>query len=51
MEREKLAGRFQSNGVVNVDKALRSVVDKARAELAELEDRASKDQTSLEALN
>ncbi|KAL7541655.1 hypothetical protein ACHAXR_011106 [Thalassiosira sp. AJA248-18] len=44
----KLAGRLQSKGFV--DKAPPAVVDKARAELAELEDQASKVQASLDAL-
>ena len=47
-EIEKLAGRLRSKGFV--DKAPPVVVDKARAELAELEDQASKVQASLEAL-
>eukprot|EP00585_Thalassiosira_rotula_P005584 CAMPEP_0196146536 /NCGR_PEP_ID=MMETSP0910-20130528/23250_1 /TAXON_ID=49265 /ORGANISM="Thalassiosira rotula, Strain GSO102" /LENGTH=1100 /DNA_ID=CAMNT_0041408749 /DNA_START=146 /DNA_END=3448 /DNA_ORIENTATION=- len=47
-EIEKLAGRLQSKGFV--DKAPPAVVDKARAELAELEDQASKVQSSLETL-
>jgi valyl-tRNA synthetase len=47
-EIEKLAGRLQSKGFV--DKAPPAVVDKAKAELAELEDQASKVQASLEAL-
>merc|ERR1711957_913647 len=45
---DKLAGRLQSKGFV--DKAPVVVVDKARAELAELEDQATKVQSSLEAL-
>jgi len=45
---EKLAGRLQSKGFV--DKAPAAVVEKARAELAELEDQASKVQASLESL-
>jgi len=44
----KLAGRLKSKGFV--DKAPPAVVDKAKAELAELEDQASKIQASLEAL-
>jgi len=48
-EIEKLAGRLNGKGFV--DKAPPAVVDKARAELAELEDQASKVQSSLEALN
>lgn len=47
-EIEKLAGRLKSKGFV--DKAPPAVVDKAKAELAELEDQASKVQASLEAL-
>lgn len=45
---EKLVGRLQSKGFV--DKAPAAVVEKARAELSELEDQASKVQSSLEAL-
>ena len=48
-EIEKLAGRLQSKGFT--DKAPPAVVDKVRAELAELEDQASKVQSSLESLN
>ena len=48
-EIEKLAGRLKSKGFV--DKAPPAVVDKARAELAELEDQASKVESSLAALN
>ena len=48
-EIEKLAGRLKSKGFV--DKAPPAVVDKARAELAELEDQASKVETSLAALS
>ena len=44
----KLAGRLGSGGFV--DKAPKAVVDKARAELAELQDQASKVQSSLDAL-
>jgi len=47
-EIEKLSGRLQSKGFV--DKAPAAVVDKAKAELAELEDQASKIRASLEAL-
>ena len=47
-EIEKLSGRLQSKGFV--DKAPPAVVDKAKAELAELEDQASKVKSSLEAL-
>jgi len=47
-EIEKLAGRLQSKGFT--DKAPPAVVDKVRAELAELEDQASKVQSSLESL-
>jgi valyl-tRNA synthetase len=47
-EIQKLAGRLQSKGFV--DKAPAVVVDKAKAELAELEDQAKKVETSLEAL-
>ena len=47
-EIQKLAGRLQSKGFV--DKAPAAVVDKAKAELAELEDQAAKIQASLEAL-
>jgi len=47
-EIEKLAGRLQSKGFV--DKAPPAVVDKAKAELAELEDQASKVDASLKAL-
>ena len=48
-EIEKLASRLQSKGFV--DKAPPELVEKARGELAELEDQASKIQASLEALN
>ena len=48
-EIEKLSGRLNSKGFV--DKAPPAVVDKAKAELAELEDQASKISASLEALN
>lgn len=44
----KLAGRLQSSGFV--DKAPPAVVDKAKGELAELEEQAAKVQSSLEAL-
>ena len=44
----KLAGRLKSKGFV--DKAPPAVVDKAKAELAELEDQAAKVKASLEAL-
>ena len=44
----KLAGRLKSKGFV--DKAPEAVVEKAKKELAELEDQASKVKTSLEAL-
>ena len=47
-EIQKLAGRLQSSGFV--DKAPPAVVDKAKAELAELEDQAAKVQSSLESL-
>lgn len=47
-EIQKLAGRLQSKGFV--DKAPAAIVDKAKAELAELEDQAAKIQASLEAL-
>ena len=47
-EIQKLAGRLQSKGFV--DKAPTEVVDKAKAELAELEDQASKVKASLAAL-
>ncbi|KAL7528836.1 hypothetical protein ACHAWF_003922, partial [Thalassiosira exigua] len=47
-EIEKLGGRLKSKGFV--DKAPPAVVEKVRAELAELEDQASKVQASLEAL-
>jgi len=47
-EIQKLAGRLQSKGFV--DKAPAAVVDKAKAELAELEDQAAKVQSSLDAL-
>jgi valyl-tRNA synthetase len=47
-EIQKLAGRLQSKGFV--DKAPAAVVDKAKAELAELEDQAAKIQASLETL-
>ncbi len=47
-EIEKLSGRLQSKGFV--DKAPAAVVDKAKAELAELEDQASKVRASLDAL-
>lgn len=48
-EIQKLAGRLNSKGFV--DKAPADVVDKARAELAELEDQAKKVETSLESLS
>jgi valyl-tRNA synthetase len=48
LEIQKLAGRLNSKGFV--DKAPLDVVDKARAELAELEDQAKKVETSLESL-
>ncbi|KAL3944698.1 MAG: hypothetical protein SGBAC_001213 [Bacillariaceae sp.] len=47
-EIKKLAGRLKSKGFV--DKAPEAVVDKARTELAELEDQAKKVESSLEAL-
>lgn len=47
-EIQKLAGRLQSKGFV--DKAPPEVVDKAKAELAELEDQAAKVQSSLSSL-
>lgn len=47
-EIQKLAGRLNSKGFV--DKAPPAVVDKAKAELAELEDQAKKVETNLEAL-
>ena len=47
-EIQKLAGRLQSKGFV--DKAPPAVVDKAKGELAELEDQAAKINASLEAL-
>ena len=47
-EIEKLGGRLKSKGFV--DKAPPAVVDKVKAELAELEDQASKVNASLEAL-
>ena len=47
-EIKKLAGRLQSKGFV--EKAPTAVVDKAKAELAELEDQAKKVENSLEAL-
>ena len=47
-EIQKLAGRLNSKGFV--DKAPAAVVDKAKAELAELEDQAKKVESSLEAL-
>jgi valyl-tRNA synthetase len=47
-EIQKLSGRLQSKGFV--DKAPPNVVDKAKAELAELEDQAGKVQASLNAL-
>jgi valyl-tRNA synthetase len=47
-EIDKLAGRLNAKGFV--DKAKPEVVDKARAELAELEDQASKVLSSLEGL-
>jgi valyl-tRNA synthetase len=47
-EIQKLAGRLQSKGFV--DKAPPAVVDKAKTELAELEDQAKKVESSLEAL-
>jgi valyl-tRNA synthetase len=49
IEIEKLAGRLQSKGFV--DKAPPAVVDKAKAELAELEDQAKKVKSSLAALS
>lgn len=45
---QKLAGRLKSKGFV--DKAPEAVVDKAKKELAELEDQASKVKASLDAL-
>lgn len=48
-EIEKLSSRLQSKGFV--DKAPPALVEKARGELAELEDQASKIQASLDALN
>ena len=48
-EIEKLSGRLNSKGFV--DKAPVAVVEKARKELAELEDQAAKVKSSLEALN
>jgi len=48
VEIQKLAGRLNSKGFV--DKAPPAVVDKARAELAELESQAKMVQTSLDAL-
>lgn len=47
-EIEKLAGRLKSKGFV--DKAPPALVEKARGELAELEDQATKIQASLDAL-
>ena len=47
-EIQKLSGRLQSKGFV--DKAPPAVVDKARGELAELEDQAAKIESSLAAL-
>ncbi len=47
-EIEKLAGRLKSKGFV--EKAPAELVEKAKAELAELEDQAAKVQSSLEAL-
>uniref|UniRef100_A0A7S1VFK7 valine--tRNA ligase n=2 Tax=Grammatophora oceanica TaxID=210454 RepID=A0A7S1VFK7_9STRA len=47
-EIEKLGGRLKSSGFV--DKAPPAVVDKARSDLAELEDQLSKVKASLEAL-
>jgi valyl-tRNA synthetase len=47
-EIQKLAGRLKSKGFV--DKAPAEVVEKAKAELAELEDQAKKVENSLEAL-
>lgn len=47
-EVEKLAGRLNSKGFT--EKAPPAVVEKARAELAELEDQAAKIQASLDAL-
>jgi valyl-tRNA synthetase len=47
-EIEKLSGRLESSGFV--DKAPAVVVDKAKAELAELESQASKIQASLDSL-
>jgi valyl-tRNA synthetase len=49
VEIQKLAGRLQSKGFV--DKAPPAVVDKAKAELAELEDQAKKVESSLGALS
>jgi len=48
-EIEKLAGRLNSKGFV--DKAPPELVEKARNELKEMEDQASKIQASLDALN
>lgn len=48
-EIEKLAGRLKSKGFV--EKAPVELVEKAKADLAELEDQASKVKSSLEALN
>ena len=48
-EIDKLGGRLKSKGFV--DKAPPALVEKARNELAELEDQATKIQASLEALN
>jgi valyl-tRNA synthetase len=48
-EIEKLSGRLQSSGFV--DKAPPAVVDKAKAELAELESQAAKVQFSLDSLS
>ena len=47
-EIQKLSGRLESKGFV--DKAPAAVVDKARKELEELQDQATKVRTSLEAL-
>jgi valyl-tRNA synthetase len=47
-EIEKLAGRLKSKGFV--DKAPPALVDKARADLSELQDQAAKIQASLDAL-
>lgn len=47
-EIQKLAGRLKSKGFV--DKAPQAVVEKAKAELAELEEQAAKVQSSLSSL-